>query len=351
MQLIFAARRGRRVLHQVDLQQKATLSTRAPIAVSHVRRVFRLADNRAAVPLTRNGTNTLKQLGAVSQRNQYATSTTTSSVAPGDTPAPKRRGRPPKSDGGETLKQRKPKKKKAKKVKKVRKLSEGALEKRREQRQAQKVKDTIKELIAEALKKEEPKLRSPIAWNLFVSEKLKGVTELNKGSALRDIAVQYRQLPDYQREALNQEAAKLGEENEKKLKEWIHSYTPLRIKQANAARKLLPKYMTKHEKSPIIKLSQIPDDRQVKRPVSAFLWFFKERVATGEYRGLPVRDIAERVKADWANTTDSEKQVYLAKAEDDRKRYITEYRETYGEEPLFIKEGNSKQKAEGQVDL
>lgn len=103
----------------------------------------------------------------------------------------------------------------------------------------------------------------------------------------------------------------MSKENEGKMREWVHSYSPLRIKQANAARKLLPKYMAKHEKSPIIKLSPIHDDRQVKRPVSAFLWFFKERVATGEYRGLPVTEISERVKAEWLNTSDSEKQVCI----------------------------------------
>lgn len=103
----------------------------------------------------------------------------------------------------------------------------------------------------------------------------------------------------------------MSKENNIKLKEWVHSYSPLRIKQANAARKLLPKYMTKHEKSPIVKLSPIPDDRQVKRPVSAFLWFFKERVATGEYCGLPVTEISERVKTEWVNTSDSEKQVCM----------------------------------------
>ncbi|EEA20606.1 hypothetical protein TMatcc_000600 [Talaromyces marneffei ATCC 18224] len=347
MQLIFAARRGRRVLHQVNLQQTTSLSTRVPIAVSNVRRVFRLADTRAAVFSNKTRVSTLNQLGATFQRNQYSTTTTTTSA---DASKPKPRGRPPKSSEEKPKKKAAKKRKPKKKVKKVRKLSEDALEKRRKQRQEQKVKDTIKSLIAESLKKEEPKLRSPIAWNLFVSEKLKGVDREARSSALRDIAAQYRELPEYQREILNQEASKLSKENEAKLKEWVHSYSPLRIKQANAARKLLPKYMAKHEKSPIIKLSAIRDDRQVKRPVSAFLWFFKERVATGEYRGLPVTEISERVKAEWVNTSDSEKQLYLTKAEEDRQRYITEYRDTYGEDPNFIKEGGSKQKAE-EADL
>lgn len=194
MQLIFAARRGRRVLHQVNLQQTASLSTRVPIAVSHVRRVFRLADTRPAAP---TGSSTLKQLGAALPRNQYSTTQTTTSADPSK---PKRRGRPPK--GGEAKPKKKaPKKRKPKKkVKKVAKLSEDALEKRRKQRQEQKVKDTIKTLISESLKKEEPKLRSPIAWNLFVSEKLKGVDRESKGSALRDIGAQYRELPESQRE-------------------------------------------------------------------------------------------------------------------------------------------------------
>jgi hypothetical protein len=200
MQLIFAARRSRRVLHHVNLQQNATLSTRVPIAVSHVRRVFRLADPRAAVSASKTGTSTLNQLGAALQRNRYSTTTTTTTTTPADTSKPKRRGRPPKSGEEKPKKKATKKRKPKKKVKKVRKLSEDALEKRRKQRQEQKVKDTIKALIAESLKKEEPKLRSPIAWNLFVSEKLKGVDKDSKSSALRDIAAQYRELPEYQRE-------------------------------------------------------------------------------------------------------------------------------------------------------
>lgn len=195
MQLIFAARRGRRVLHQVNLQQTASLSTRVPIVVSHVRRVFRLADTR---PTFKTGISTLNQLDAVLQRNQYSTTTTTTSADPAK---PKRRGRPPKDGEPKPKKKAAKKRKPKKKVKKVRKLSEDALEKRRKQRQEQKVKDTIKALIAESLKKEEPKLRSPIAWNLFVSEKLKGIADKDgKSSALRDIAVQYRELPESQRE-------------------------------------------------------------------------------------------------------------------------------------------------------
>lgn len=34
-------------------------------------------------------------------------------------------------------------------------------------------------------------------------------------------------------------------------------------------------------------------------------------MATGEYRGLPVTEISERVKAEWLNTSDSEKQVCI----------------------------------------
>lgn len=198
MQLIFAARRGRRVLHQVNLRQTASLSTRVPIAVSHVQRVFRVADTRPAV---QSVPSTLKQLGAALPKNQYSTTTTTTTTS-ADPSKPKRRGRPPKDENAKpktkkkTPKKRKPKKK----VKKVLKLSEDALEKRRKQRLEQKVKDTIKTLIAESLKKEEPKLRSPIAWNLFVSEKLKGVEREAKGQALRDIGAQYRELPESQRE-------------------------------------------------------------------------------------------------------------------------------------------------------
>lgn len=93
--------------------------------------------------------------------------------------------------------------------------------------------------------------------------------------------------------------------------EWVRSYTPLRIKEANLARKSLPKYMEKHGRKTLIKLSPIPDDRQVKRPVSAFLWFCKERIASGEYEGLSFQEMTDRNRSAWENSTESEKQVRL----------------------------------------
>lgn len=196
MQLIIAARRGRRVLHLVNLRQQAAGLSTYP---RNVGRLTSIVNSGATARQNGYGLNTVKQCGAAFSRKSFATASTSAT----DDSTPKRRGRPAKSNTTKTTKPKTRKsgtKKKAKKAKPARVLTEAELEKKRELREAKKVKETIKELVAMSLKKEEPKLKSALPWNLFVSEKLKGANSFGQDNALTNIAVEYRNLPESERE-------------------------------------------------------------------------------------------------------------------------------------------------------
>lgn len=90
--------------------------------------------------------------------------------------------------------------------------------------------------------------------------------------------------------------------NEASYEAWLKQYTPLQIKQANTARKYLRRLGH-------TKFFGIQDERLVKTPISAYLWFVKERHESGDFKHLPVKDAALRLAGEWKDLTDSEKQV------------------------------------------
>lgn len=90
--------------------------------------------------------------------------------------------------------------------------------------------------------------------------------------------------------------------NEASYEAWLKQYTPLQIKQANTARKHLRRLGH-------TKFFGIQDERLVKTPISAYLWFVKERHESGDFKHVPVKDAALRLAGEWKDLTDSEKQV------------------------------------------
>lgn len=47
----------------------------------------------------------------------------------------------------------------------------------------------------------------------------------------------------------------------------------------------------------------------MKRPMTAFFIFMKERLASGDFKHLGSRETTPRVAAEWKSMTESEKQV------------------------------------------
>jgi hypothetical protein len=85
----------------------------------------------------------------------------------------------------------------------------------------------------------------------------------------------------------------------------VRSHTPLQIKQANEARrKLRRKFKAKKRQFPII-----PDDRQVKRPKTAFMIFMEELSGSGDLENLKLAERGAQAGQRWKSLTESEKQV------------------------------------------
>ena len=54
---------------------------------------------------------------------------------------------------------------------------------------------------------------------------------------------------------------------------------------------------------------QLQDHRQVKRQTGAFIYFYKERHASGDFKGLKVSESARLAGREWSALTPGEKKV------------------------------------------
>jgi len=92
---------------------------------------------------------------------------------------------------------------------------------------------------------------------------------------------------------------------------WVLQHTPEQINQANAARAQLVR-IAKSEKGPHIPralLQKIKDDRQVKKPRTAYNIFFTERARSGDFKGIHAREYAKLIGGEWHSLSEAEKKV------------------------------------------
>ncbi|KAL4879510.1 hypothetical protein BJY04DRAFT_193629 [Aspergillus karnatakaensis] len=111
--------------------------------------------------------------------------------------------------------------------------------------------------------------------------------------------------------------------NKAALDAWVKSHTPLQIAKANHARSKVALLTDK-------RMVRIPDDRAVKGPKNAFLFYYEEAHDTSDLQGLPTVEKVRRAGTQWKKLPKSEKEKYLKLAEDDMERYAREHMEVYG---------------------
>lgn len=90
--------------------------------------------------------------------------------------------------------------------------------------------------------------------------------------------------------------------NEKAHKGWINSHTPEQIRVANLARTSLKRKVAAG--APGIRkgmkgLSKIKDERQPKRPASAYIIFATERRASGDFKNISLPETAKLITQEW----------------------------------------------------
>lgn len=86
------------------------------------------------------------------------------------------------------------------------------------------------------------------------------------------------------------------------MKQWIESHTPKQIIEANRARRALNRKTSKH-------LSMLHDERLPKRPRSALSFFFEEKWASGDMKGLPAREAMKLIASEYNGLRDNERKV------------------------------------------
>lgn len=105
-----------------------------------------------------------------------------------------------------------------------------------------------------------------------------------------------------------------AERNEARLAEykaWVKSYTPDQIRLANNARAQLRRRLAGTLKGAISHTQTIEDGRQVKRPTSAWGFFFAERQASSDFGGITVTERSRLISSEWKELSASEKQVCI----------------------------------------
>ncbi|KAI9928758.1 hypothetical protein ASPWEDRAFT_65783 [Aspergillus wentii DTO 134E9] len=325
------AQRGA-VLRHLQLGNVFSRPTRVAAIHSHARRVSLAAGRRFANPITR----TEYQFGAVSQGliKSYATvgrpKGSTGKAKPKATEAA---GDEKKS--GKTAKSKTSGAKKDSTKEEPKKKRKVLTDKQKEAKKVKEQRELLKTLKETAL--QPPKKASEHKWTLAVQDKLVGVDRSKfKGTEVFQEGVRgARNVTPEEDEKFTQQAELNKAANAAAYKEWIKSHTPLQIKEANHARERLEKITGKY-------MRPLKDDRLVKRPLTAYIAFYTDRVSGGDFKHLKPEDITSHIAREWRAMTDTEKEKYVKISEADRKRYAQEHLEVYGTEAPFTQNAESE---------
>ncbi|ORY66369.1 uncharacterized protein BCR38DRAFT_430033 [Pseudomassariella vexata] len=191
--------------------------------------------------------------------------------------------------------------------------------------QARREKMKLKE---EALYREEPPapFRSP--YLEFVKEQTAGNSGtheyfMEKVAGLNQV---FKSLPASELQRFNEMADATKLKRSADYKAWLESIPASQIEAANNARRRLKKV---YNFPKVLKL--IKDERQPKKPISAYLYFVKGRWASGDSdltstgRETPAfQESSKALSTEWSNMSDAEKQPYVELSQADMNRYEKE---------------------------
>ncbi|TPX14252.1 uncharacterized protein E0L32_000646 [Thyridium curvatum] len=182
----------------------------------------------------------------------------------------------------------------------------------------EKVKLQIREARKAALLKQPARLPDNV-WTVYVSQSTKGSKVGNEGIGATSAALSrsFKDISSLERQQLQATAEQNRLANLAAYKAWVESHTPEEIAAANNARNRLAKLTNKSH-------SRIADERQPKRPVSAYLCFVKAKWASNDYTGTPAPEVAKAIASEWKGLSGSERQGYEQEAKADLARYENE---------------------------
>lgn len=154
-----------------------------------------------------------------------------------------------------------------------------------------------------------PKSLPNTAWQVLITGSTRGNANAKLGSAAKEASAQYKNLTPEEREQLNHTAVENKAKNESAHKQWLLSFTPKQIKQANSARLALNRQSKSNggKKS----IPRLQDDRLVRSIKSAYTYFNIERNASGDMNGMKIAEIGGLVGKEWNALSASSKKVNL----------------------------------------
>lgn len=280
---------------------------RVPVITNYARNVYLVANNRFA-NLSAGNSHTRSILFG-SLRNSYATAAGRPKAHTGKAKAKKT---PASGDA-----------KKASNPRKKRELTPEQEEKKKENERKAEIR-RLKTLVLVP-----PKKGPTNAYTVAIQDKLpeKIRTYGTLSEAFKAASREAKALSSYEQQKYTAVADENAAKYAAKYEEFIKSHTPLQIKEANAARRKLAKLRG-------TKARILHDERQVKTPRNAFTFFLTEKGAVKE----KFASLAE----EWKSASDTEKEKYVKLQEEDKLRYIREYKEAYGVVPGLAKREHSQ---------
>jgi hypothetical protein len=230
--------------------------------------------------------------------------------------SPRKKGAAPKKKAVKKAKKKVVPKKKAKP------LTEAQLEKKK----AKDARATIKELREKALKT--PPTGQNTAWTVFMGENRKGSSSVTP--SLRELADRFKNLSSAEREHYNHLANERNATEKAGYKAWIESHTPDQIRIANNARRALRKKLAATRKFTPPHLQPIRDERIPKQPANPRFLFLKDRVGSGDFKGIHMIEAAKLIAEEYKALSAAEKQKYVDQYAADKEAYEAERKSVLG---------------------
>ncbi|RYP05320.1 hypothetical protein DL765_009871 [Monosporascus sp. GIB2] len=175
----------------------------------------------------------------------------------------------------------------------------------------------------------EPKTSPESSWQLFVAEQTQGKSrkpdELR--SSMQQLSDTYKSLSSSELQRLEKTAEQNKRANAVAYKAWVESLTPDQVRAANRARILLKRKYN----IPVGQVKHIRDDRQPKRPLTAYSLFTRARWSTGDFSGGGgIRNTGPAIAQEWKKLPETEKKPFYDLQKAELERYEKEVVAVFG---------------------
>ncbi|KAK6515441.1 hypothetical protein TWF506_007776 [Arthrobotrys conoides] len=162
-------------------------------------------------------------------------------------------------------------------------------------------------------------------YNLFFMETLSSIDPtLKVAERAKKVAEKWRTITDAEKKTWSDRAAEETIKKKAQYAQWLAKQNPFDIEAANNARRSIRGYREKKGIKGSRPTSKIKDDRLVKRPRTAWIFFMQDKYHTGLVENVGPKEKMAKLAEAWKATTATEKKKYEDLSAKDTIRYKTE---------------------------